>query len=246
MCRSTTQGGRRCHGTHTTTPTPTTSGTAAGPVAATPDPGPAPRYAPGELEAIRKARGAAEKARAAERDAAYAVEAAGHGLARLTRRAFLQTPVTDLAKVDGDTVWVSPRPKGMSEQAYRDHLASGPRMNVRVRPADTEGLPERLWGGSMARGCDPESARVIANTARKRGELVSVEWTDPPARKPLSAKEGRQVATDAWRLDRLAGDLTEAQRTGDAAGVLRARYEMDRLNTQIAAGYGDGTTQGTR
>lgn len=221
MCRSKGKGGRRCTGSHATT---ASKQSAPPPPVSTPPP--------------------------AETSSAETVAPAPAttGIGRpMTRRQFLATPVTELASIEpGGIIRVQPKPAGTSEDTYRDHLASGPRMNVRVRPADTEGLPERLWGGSMARGCDPETARVIANKALQRGELVSVEWTDPPARKPLGTKEGRQVATDAWRLDRLAGDLAEAQRTGDDAGVLRARMELDRLNAQIAAGYGDGTTEGTR
>ena len=165
MCRSTAEGGRRCRGGscgHGST------GPAQGPV-----------YAPGELERIRRERLAAEKIRTAERDAAEAADAAAHGLPRLTRRSFLATPVTDLATVDGDTVWVSPRPQGMSEQTYREHLDTGPRMVVRTRDASTADLPERLWGGAEYPGLDPVSAQVIARTGRQRGQIVTVTWQTP-------------------------------------------------------------------
>jgi len=97
----------------------------------------------------------------------------------MTRARFLATPVRELARISPDgTVTVEPKPPATSERSYRDHLASGPRMVVRSRDADTADLPERLWGGARYAGLDPESARVISDSLRAKGAIVTVTWED--------------------------------------------------------------------
>jgi hypothetical protein len=64
----------------------------------------------------------------------------------------------------------------MSDSAYRAHLASGPRIHMRTRGGDTEGLPERLWGGTSSHGNEPVTAMVVAADARRRGDIVTMTW----------------------------------------------------------------------
>lgn len=97
----------------------------------------------------------------------------------MTRARFLATPVRELAWIEPDgTVWVEPKPKATSEATYRDHLASGPRMVIRSRDADTADLPENLWGGARWANLDPVSAQVMSTSLRAKGLIVTVTWQD--------------------------------------------------------------------
>ena len=84
---------------------------------------------------------------------------------RLSRAAFLAKPVAELAHVteDGDVV-VAAKPAGMSDKAYRDHLASGPRMTVRME------------SGALYGKCDPETARVLIWSERTKGRSATATW----------------------------------------------------------------------
>jgi hypothetical protein len=108
---------------------------------------------------------------------AYPGPGGNEGFPERSRGQFLATSVKGLVRVeDGGVIHVAPKPKGMSEKAYRAHLAGRDRLELRVRDASTRDLPERLWGGAVFRGLDVESARVVANSSLGKGQLVSARW----------------------------------------------------------------------
>jgi hypothetical protein len=159
MCRSLAHGGRRCTGAHPV-PVNTTPSTAS-PLASS-------------AVASSRAEHDASTTETTTREASTRP-----GAQMMTRKQFLATPVRELATINPDgTVTVEPQPRATSERTYRDHLASGPRMVVRSRDADTAGLPERLWGGARYSGLDPESARVMSESMRAKGSIVTVTWED--------------------------------------------------------------------
>jgi hypothetical protein len=136
-------------------------------------------------------------------------EEPGRAPASLTRREFLATPPEHLVHLgdDGTSITVAPKPAGMSDSTYRDHLASGPRLIVTTKPD----------GGFTTRntGVEPESARIMVANADRRGETVTVQWENVPGVSEPDAPGGSAVG-DATAEQQPAPD--EAQLAAIPAG----------------------------